>query len=348
MGFLSAGHKDHAAGDGCMMKAILDLYYATGDERYFLYVRDFLDYYINGNFLTDEYCLASVSVGKPLFDLFNITGDTKYKNVIDHIYGQLINQPKTKTGIFWHEKSQPNQVRLEGFYMIQPFFAQYEAMFNQNKNYRDVFKQFKKIYETMRDPATGLYFHGYDESCEMFWADVETGTSQNFWSASLGYYAMALVETADKLDERFFYEYMILQSYLKELLDALLVYADSETKLFYQITNESGREGNYLETSGSAAVAYAFMKGARKGYLPKYYFDYGREIFDSLVEHKLTNDGKLTDICVPAGLGGNSPYSSGLLRDGSYSYYVSEPKTANSAKGLAPFISAYAECQNRL
>ena len=329
------------------MKALLDLYYATGDEKYYLYVRDFMDYYVqdDGGIRGNDAEIASlncINIGKPLFDLHNISGNIKYKKAIDILYNGLLCFPKTKSGIFWFKKTYPNQVRLNSFYMVQPFFAEYEMLFNENRNYKDVFGQFKKVYETMRESATGLYFHGFDESREMAWADCETGLSSNFWSASIGSYTMALVDTVGKLDERFFYEYMTLQGYLKELLDALWTYADSDTKLFYQITNEGRREGNYLETSGSAAIAYSFMKGARMGYLPKYYFNYGEEIFDSILYHKL-EDNKLKDICLSAGLGGKSEYDENLLRDGTYSYYISEPKVNNDAYGLAPFISAYAE-----
>ena len=329
-----------------MMKSILDLFYATGDKKYYIYVRDYMDSYILSDgsiFGYDEDAdrLNSFGMGKPLFDLLTISGDDKYKKAINLLYSGIAKHPLTDSGIFWYKKTQKNQVRLDSLYMVLPFFAEYDAVFNQNRNYKDLFRQFKKVYEIMRDSATGLYYHGYDESKEVSWADCETGLSQNFWTAACGYYAMALVDTVAKLDERFFYEYMTLQGYLKELLDALWAYRDSESKLFYQVADESGREGNYLETSGSCAIAYSFMKGARMGYLPSYYFNQGKEIFRSVVVHRF--DGKnLSSICKTAGLGGKTT-SGGQSRDGTYAYYVSLPKVTNSAKGLAPFISALAE-----
>jgi unsaturated rhamnogalacturonyl hydrolase len=33
----------------------------------------------------------------------------------------------------------------------------------------------------MRDPQTGLYYHGWDESRDQRWADSTTGLSKNFW-----------------------------------------------------------------------------------------------------------------------------------------------------------------------
>jgi unsaturated rhamnogalacturonyl hydrolase len=161
---------------------------------------------------------------------------------------------------------------------------------------------------------------------------------------------MALVDTAEKLDEQFFHEYESLQQWLRELLDAVLVYRDPQGGLFWQVTNMGNREGNYLETSGSAAIAYACMKGARLGYLPEYYYDTGREIFGSIVKEKLVSGGDefvLKDVCLVAGLGGMPGMGDYKERDGTYEYYISEPRVNNDAKGLAPFLFSYAEVIRR-
>ena len=45
---------------------------------------------------------------------------------------------------------------------------------------------------------------------------------------------------------KLFMFYMIIQ-----IIDSILKYQDSESKMFYQVPNFPGREKNYLETSGS-------------------------------------------------------------------------------------------------
>ena len=52
-------------------------------------------------------------------------------------------------------------------------------------NYDDIFHQFANVVKYMRDPKTGLYYHGYDASKKAFWCDKETGLSQNFWLRAL-------------------------------------------------------------------------------------------------------------------------------------------------------------------
>lgn len=337
--------------DGCMIKAVLEMYDITGDKAYLEFADSFVGYYVDDDgkmlgYKKEDYNCDNINEGKVLFTLLDLTGREKYKKAIEILYEQLLTHPRTKAGNFWHKKIYPNQVWLDGLYMVQPFYTEYEMKFNASRNYRDMFSQFENVYSLMRDKKTGLLYHGYDESRESFWADKETGCSPNFWTRSLGWYAMALVDTIEKLDEQFFNEYQTLQQYLKDLIDALLNVADKETGMFYQVTDQGGREGNYLETSGTCAIAYSLMKAARLGYIPSHYYGHGERIFRSVAADKLElkEDGfSLKDICLVAGLGGIPGRGDYKLRDGTYEYYISEPKVENDAKGVAPFLLAFTE-----
>lgn len=113
--------------------------------------------------------------------------------------------------------------------------------------------------------------------------------------------------------------------------------------MFYQVVDCGGREGNYLETSGSSMIAYAMLKGARLGVLDKKYAAAGKKAFDGICRKYLTinGDGELNlgGICLVAGLGPEE----NRRRDGSYAYYISEPVVENDAKGVAPFVLCYME-----
>ncbi len=202
------------------------------------------------------------------------------------------------------------------------------------------FQQFVRVRKYMRDPETGLYYHGYDESREMYWANPETGCSPNFWLRALGWFICALVDTASVISETLYYEYRTLVSMLQELATALLKYQD-EDGMFWQVVNYPNEEGNYRETSGTALIAYAFLKGARLGYLDERFAEAGEKALDGIFDRYLTEDAdgnlELGGICLVAGLGGKQ------RRDGSREYYYSEPVVKNEAKGTAPFILAYTE-----
>jgi unsaturated rhamnogalacturonyl hydrolase len=107
--------------------------------------------------------------------------------------------------------------------------------------------------------------------------------------------------------------------------------------MWFQVTDKGSEKGNYVESSGSAMFIYTWVKGAQKGYLPKSFEEKGRKAYDQFVKQFIreNRDGTitLTEACSVAGLGGEPRY-----RDGSYEYYISEPKRDNDPKAVAPFI----------
>lgn len=335
--------------DGCMIKAIIELFLITRNHRYL----DFADAF-TGRFVREdgsiesydpkEYNLDNVNAGKTLFDLYKLTGKEKYRRAMDTVYSQLKEQPRTSTGNFWHKKIYPHQIWLDGLYMAQPFYMQYEAEYNGCKNCEDSYQQFLQVYGRMRDPLNGLYYHAYDDSRQMFWCDKVTGLSENFWLRAMGWYAMALIDTMEVMPESMACQKARLNAIYKELIDAMLPYQDQATGMWYQVVNRGGIAPNYLEESGSAIFAYTIMKSVRLHYLPQEYFKYGQKAFDGICSTYLSEkDGSLQlgGICLVAGLGNTD------MREGTFEYYMREPVVENEAKGIAPLILAYIETMFR-
>lgn len=331
--------------DGCMITSVLALYRITGDEKYLSFADGFMGWFVgdDGSIKTydaKEYNLDNVNPGKNLFALYDLTHKEKYRRAIDTVRAQLDGQPRINAGNFWHKDIYPNQVWLDGLYMAQPFYMEYETRFNKMMHCDDSFKQFENVRKFMCDEATGLYFHGYDESRKMYWADKETGRSHNFWLRALGWFVIALVDTLEAADEQMYYEYRRLQAMLREFIDALLPW-QHESGMFYQLPALPQQEGNYLETSGTAIIAYGILKAVRLGFLPQKYKSFGEKAFFGTAEKYLSfndkNEPQLGGICLVAGLGGADK------RDGSVKYYLSEPIVKNEAKGVAPMLLAYTE-----
>lgn len=332
--------------DGCMIKAILELYNITKEDRYLKFADDFIDYFVREDGSIDsydpqEYNIDNVNAGKTLFDLYKLTGKEKYRRAIDTIYSQVKTQPRTSEGNFWHKKIYPNQVWLDGMYMGQPFYMQYEVEYNNCENCMDSYKQFMNVYRIMRDPKTGLFYHGYDSSKSIFWADKETGLSKNFWLRALGWFAMALIDTVDIMPDSMKEQKEELSRIYKEYIDSMLKFQD-ESGMWYQVVNMGDRPENYLEASGSAIFAYAIMKSVRIGILDESYFKYGEKALNGICDKYISEkDGELQmdGICLVAGLGPEDKPQ----RDGTFEYYMSEPVVQNDAKGVAPLVLAYIE-----
>lgn len=333
--------------DGCMILALLETYHTTGEKKYLDFADAFIDHRVRedgsiAGYRPEEYNIDNVNAGKTLFLLYELTGREKYRRAMDVIYGQLLGQPRTEEGNFWHKKIYPHQVWLDGLYMGQPFYMEYETKFDQKKHYDDIFRQFANVVTHMRDEETGLYYHGYDASKTIFWCNRETGLSGNFWLRAIGWYAMALLDTLSKTEpagyER---EYENLKQVFRELVDSLLRFQD-ESGMWYQLPALKELAGNYLETSGSAILSFSILRGVRLGFLPEEYREYGIRAFEGIRNRYMkTVDGKLHlgGICLVAGLGP----ADNKRRDGSAAYYLSEPVVEDDAKGVGPFLLAYTE-----
>lgn len=334
--------------DGCVLMGCAQLYQATGDESYRNFVLTYLEGFIRGdgsiaNYEKDKFNIDSINPGKILFYAYEWTGEEKYRKAIDILMEQVKNQPRTKCGNFWHKKIYTNQIWLDGLYMAQPFYMMYETKLGKKENYMDIIGQFKNVRQYLFDENKGLYYHAYDEAKEQFWADKVTGKSPNFWLRSMGWYLMALVDVMSEMDEAIFEQYKVLEDLLREAVTGILRYQDPENKLFYQVIDRADVKENYLETSGSAMVGYAILKGCRMGALLKdKYQAQGEAIVDSLSALMLIEEAgiiKLKGICSVAGLGPADNHR----RDGSVEYYLSEPVVCDDHKGMGAYFMAYAQ-----
>ena len=329
---------------GLVLTGFEKLYQKTNDQKYYNYIKAYAGTLINNDgsietYKFSNYNIDMIEAGNILFNLYDTTKDEKYLKAMQLLRKQLAEHPRTSEGGFWHKKRYPSQMWLDGLFMGQPYYAHYTVKFEEEKNLDDVANQFETIQKHAVDEKTGLLYHGWDESREMDWANKETGTSPHFWSRSLGWYGMALVDVLDyfpKEDPK----QQELVSYLNQLAQNLTKF-QHESGMWYQVTDLGEREGNYLESTGTAMFAYAFAKGANKGYLPEEYKDVALKAFDGLINEAVNVDEKgkvtITKACAVAGLGGN-PY-----RDGSFDYYVNERKQDNDPKVTGPFIMAALE-----
>jgi len=330
--------------DGCMITALLTIARITGNEAYFDFSESFIGSFISANggirtYHPEKFNLDDINEGRTLFELYEKTGKEKYRKAAELLRKHLQLQPRTSEGNFWHKAIYPNQVWLDGIYMAQPFYALYEKYFGDG-DFTDIVKQIRTVRERMYSEEKGLYFHGYDASRSAFWADRKTGCSANFWLRSIGWFTVALADLSEILPDG--PEKSEITGIFRELMEKLPSYMDPETGMYWQVPDQTGREGNYLETSGSAMIAYAMMKGARLGIIGKEYAAKGLKTFHGIEDKYLSFEGdtpNLGGICLVAGLGPED----NRRRDGSYEYYISEPVVENDAKGVAPFLLAYTE-----
>lgn len=333
--------------DGCTLIGAELLYKSTKDEKYFNFIKEYLDNRLDekGSIATlniAEYNIDAINSGRVLFNMYNETKDERYKNAIEEVMYQLVVHPRTAEGSFWHKGRYPYQVWLDGLYMAQPFYAMYAKEFGGEKELNDVLTQFENVKKYMYSEEHGLYFHGYDETKRMNWADKETGASPNFWGRSIGWYAMALVDVLEVLEDTDSQKVKLKELFV-ECIEGVVRY-QNDCGMWSQVTTMENREGNYVETSATLMFSYAILKGARLGFLDKECRARGEKAFNATLEKYFNEKGdnmSLEGICIMAGLNGIVPFNGD--RDGSYDYYISEQVGSDDPKGVGPLFMAYSE-----
>lgn len=329
---------------GMILTAFEKLNAQKKSQIYYDYVKDYADIFIDKegrfpNFNPEDHNIDFINAGKILFGLYDKTKYSKYLTALKTLRNQFDTHPRTVSGGFWHKKIYPNQMWLDGLYMGQPFYARFNTTFENGSKLDDVAHQFQILHNSTLDPKTGLFFHAFDESKQMPWANKETGTAPHIWLRAIGWYAMSLVDVLDYFPVNHPKRAMLI-AHLQELTTAISKFQDA-SGLWYQIPNRQTGEGNYLEASGSSMIVYAIAKGVHKGYLTSNFEKIAQNGFNGLITKliKVDANGELhiTQVCKSAGLGGN-PY-----RDGSYEYYMSEKVVTDNSHGLGAFLLAAIE-----
>lgn len=333
---------------GVILKGVEGVWKATGDRKWFDYIQKMMDHYVQEDgtinmYKPQDYNIDYINNGKVLLTLYQVTGKGKYLLAVEKLRDQLRTHPRTSEGGFWHKKIYPSQMWLDGLYMGQPFYAEYAKLFNEPDAFDDITNQFVLMERHSRDGKTGLLYHGWDESRKQAWADQATGKSPNFWGRSLGWYGMALVDALDHFPA----DHPgrdTLAAILNRFAKAVTNFQDGKSGVWYDVVDQGGRKGNYLEASASCMLVYTLAKGVRKGYLPENYLAHADQGYKGILKEFIsTRDGggiNLEKTVQVSGLGG-----AGRYRDGTFEYYISEPVIQNDPKGMGAFIKCAAEME---
>jgi unsaturated rhamnogalacturonyl hydrolase len=333
---------------GLFAHALLQLDGRLCEERYQPFVEKLIGSFIQpdgtiSRYKLDEYNIDWVAPGKAVLRLYGLTGDERYRKAAALLRSQLATHPRTSEGGFWHKKRYPSQMWLDGLYMGEPFYAEYAYRFDERAAFDDIANQIVTVARHTYDPKTGLFYHGWDESKKQAWANKETGSSPNFWGRAIGWYAMAIVDVLDAFPNDHPRRPEIIAIY-NQLAQGILKYQDPATGLWYQVVDQGGRPGNYLEATASSMFVYSLAKAVNHGYLSADTTPAIRKAYAGLISQLVTTDAdgriNLNRCCEVAGLG--------TERNGSFDYYVGEKIVSNDLKGVGPFILAGIELEKLL
>ncbi|KAF1344170.1 glycosyl hydrolase [Delphinella strobiligena] len=252
-------------------------------------------------------------------------------------------QTRNSQGGFWYYQAYHQWSYLDGMYSLPAWYIHYATLYephNLTAVVDDVVNQFDLLWSHDYHPSTGLLVHGYDESKTAVWANPVTGASSIVWGRSLGWYLTGLVETLEVLPKDFVAAHFHLQSRFRQLVDAIIKVADDASGVWWQVLDQGGRQGNYLESSASALFTYSILKGARLGYLTDNdtaYISAGERAWKYMRDHFVVPESNGT-------ISWNETVAvCSLNSSATYEYYVSQPINFNGLIGSSAFVLASLE-----
>ena len=323
---------------GVFLSGVYQNYKLCGDERYYQYMKDWVDSCMDGDgrfFLMDEGQLDDMQPGILLFPLLERTGSQKYKNALDYLLSLMKDFPRNAEGGFWHKTSCKEQMWLDGLYMAGPLAAQYGASFDRSEFFDICVEQALLMEKKTRDPETGLWYHAWDCAREQKWADPQTGLSHEFWGRSIGWVPVAILDELDFLPKEHA-GYDELRRLVSELLTAVCRYQSEEGR-WYQVVDKGNEEGNWLETSCSCLFVAAICKAVRAGILPQSFMEQAKKGYEAVIR-SLKWEGEdllVGDVCVGTGVG-------------DYKHYCDRPTSVNDLHGVGAFLIMCAQVQQSL
>jgi unsaturated rhamnogalacturonyl hydrolase len=249
---------------GVLLEGMDAVWLNSADRNYFNYIKASVDQFVEADgsiptWKAEENQLDDILLGRQLLLLYGATQDKRYLKAAALLDEQLLRQPRTPSGGFWHKQKYPSQMWLDGLYMAEPFRAEYASFSHHPEVFSDITRQFVLMHEHARDRKSGLLYHGWDESKQERWADKKTGVSSQFWARAMGWTMMALVDTLDSYPREDPGRKQLL-ALLVEDAAAVAKVQDAANGLWYQVLDKPAAKGNYLESSASCMFVYALAR----------------------------------------------------------------------------------------
>jgi len=328
---------------GIVLRGIEQVYRHTSDARYLAYIQKYADRYVSASGVVSIPAAHSFDNIEPsvlLPFLFEQTGLARYRTGADQIRARYDSIPRNADRGFWHKQTYPNQMWLDSIYMGQPFLMRYGKVFGTCGAFCSdtVVEQLTLITAHVRDPATGLPYHAWDDSPapKASWANAQTGRSSVVWGRAVGWYAMALVDLLQDLPASHTGRAALL-SYLVDLAAALKTTQDPTSGLWFQVLDQGAKSDDWLETSGSGMFVYALKVAADLGYVDPSYVSVANDGWRGLTT-KITSDAQ----GVPSITGAVH----GMVVQNDYAGYIAQlPTLSNSPHGLCAALLAASEME---
>ena len=208
--------------------------------------------------------------GYTLVGLYQQTGKVSYQRALEKMYQYLLDYPKDREGNIAYRLHHPTHIYADGLGMVCPFLSRFGKEFKREEAVTLSMTQLTNFLNYGMDAKSGLPYHGYD-----------TATHQKLgiigWGRAVGWLLLGLCDSLEYMEQLFKDHEQFMngnEHYVKDYefcvealgkLAASMEHYQLETGYF---TWQLGAMEGPIDTSATAMIGYALLKGRTLGILP--------------------------------------------------------------------------------
>lgn len=268
---------------GVALHGLMKAHSVLKDEESLTFVVNWVDWHIAQGVLP-----KSINTTAPLLAIVELVrrGSNPRLREICEEYARwcVESAPRLDDGTFEHsctENTYPLQVWADTLFMGCIFLARWGTLTGNSRYVEEVVKQFTNHYEHLRNPHTGLIFHGYDG---------ETRSQMGvLWGRGNGWFTVASIEVLEALPADT-PGYDVLLKNFRSHLDGVLATQD-DSGAWHTVMNEPTTS---LEMSATAAFAMGLNWATQQSWAPEGCRLASERAYAALAE-RISADGELLE-----------------------------------------------------
>ena len=279
--------------------------------------------------VADGSSLDNVMHMAALCDTYELTQTASYKAPADATR-RIFDTYPTVGGAFWHANNgtRDHQLWGDGVFMSLSFLTRYATVFNDPTVYPIAVTNLSVTATHLKNSATGLFWHAYDDSGVATWSKTASKTNEISWGRAMGWFSLASVMTLEMLPADDPGRPQI-ESTLKDLLTAVAKYQDPVTGRWFQVVDMGTDSRDWVETSCSSMYSLAIWWAYQHGLLDASYAAVATKGFNGvmqMVTKNATNQTTIAKICT------------GLNASAAVTDYFSHATASNDPHGVGSFL----------
>ena len=312
--------------EGLQLHGIYKAYKRLKDPNYLTFLTTSVDKWG----IPDGTSLDNIMHMAALCDAYELTQKASYKPFADAARKIFNTYPTTADGGFWHANNgtRDHQLWGDGTFMSLSFLTRYATVFNDPTVYPLAVTNLTVTATHLKNAATGLLWHCWDESGAATWAKTASKTNEISWARAMGWFTMASVMTLEMLpaDDP---GRAGIESIFKDLITAIAKHQDPTTGRWFQVVDMESDARNWTETSASSMFSFVTWWAYQHGLVDASFADVAKKGFNGvmqMVTKNATNQTSIAKICT------------GLNASGAVADYFSHATAANDQHGVGAFI----------